>query len=134
MFKRFFNLSELEKEQHPNVYWDACGKLGDIYRREGKFSDAERYYKLGLDWWRSHGNPETGWAPKALYGYGLTLYEAGKFKEAEEPLKEDRTLVRHSAQIDLGLKAAVRKLYIDALYHSNWFNALSTQLNDSDKD
>jgi serine/threonine protein kinase len=134
IYLRFYNLAMLEKEQHANMYWDACTKLGDIYRRQNNIPEAEKYYKQGLDWWRSHGTPETPWAAKALYGYSLILFNQNRFKEAEEYIKEAVNLTKKGSNADPSVVGAVRKLYIDILWHTNVMDALAVQMGDPDKE
>ncbi|MBS2006900.1 MAG: protein kinase [Cyanobacteria bacterium SZAS TMP-1] len=134
IYLRFYNASQTEKEQHPNMFWDACTKLGDIYRRQNNLPEAEKYYKQGIEWWRSHGTPETPWAAKALYGYALILYTETKYKEAEEYIKEAVNLTRKGSNADPAIVGAVRKLYIDILWRTNVMDALAVQMGDPDKE
>ncbi|MBU6451557.1 MAG: protein kinase [Cyanobacteria bacterium REEB67] len=134
IYLRFYNLSLVEKEQHPNMFWDACTKLGDIYRRQNNLPEAEKYYKQGIEWWRSHGTPETPWAAKALYGYALILYTETKYKDAEEYIKEAVNLTRKGSNADSTIVGAVRKLYIDILWKTNVMDALAVQMGDPDKE
>lgn len=132
VYKRFYNLADVEKEQRSNLYWDACAKLGDVYRRDGQLRDAERTYKQGIDWWKAHGNPDTVWAPKAFFGYAMTLSASGDYKGAEEALKEATALCKKTGPVDPALQGAIRKLYIETLYHTNMLRALSVQMGDED--
>jgi serine/threonine protein kinase len=133
VYKRFFNLAEIEKEQRSQMYWDACAKLGDVYRRDGLLKEAQTTYKLGIDWWKAHGNPDTIWAPRALYGYALTLYAQGDYKGAEEALKEATSLCKKVGPVDPSLQGAIRKVYIDTLYHTNLLHAISVQLGEGEE-
>jgi len=134
IYMRFYLASQLEKEQHPGMFWDACTKLGDIYRRQNNLPEAEKYYKLGIEWWRSHGTPETAWAAKALFGYALILYTENRYKDAEEYIKEAVNLTRKGSNADPAVVGAVRKLYIDILWHTNAMDALAVQMGDPDKE
>jgi len=42
------------------------------------------------------------------------------------------SLAKKASQGDRALQGAIRKLYIDTLYKTNWVNALSVQLGDAD--
>ena len=129
---RLLSLTETEREHAPALYCDASAKVGDISRRMGRMEDAQRYYKQAIDWWRSHGATESPWAPRALFGYSMVLYAQGHYKESEENLKEAMSLAKKASQGDRALQGAIRKLYIDTLYKTNWVNALSVQLGDAD--
>ena len=126
------SLTGTEREHAPALYCDASAKVGDISRRMGRMEDAQRYYKQAIDWWRSHGATESPWAPRALFGYSMVLYAQGHYKESEENLKEAMSLAKKASQGDRALQGAIRKLYIDTLYKTNWVNALSVQLGDAD--
>ncbi|MDX1987367.1 MAG: serine/threonine-protein kinase [Candidatus Obscuribacter sp.] len=127
VYNRLFAIADQDKEQHPTIYWEATAKFADVYRRLGDFGEAERFYKLGLEWWRSHGMPDNIWAARALYGYALVLNSENKHKEAEEALKEDLALIKRLPNPDLGLVGAVRKQYVETMWHSNWMGAVSAQ-------
>jgi len=133
IYKRFYNLADVEKEQHSSFYWDACSKLADVERRDGQLKDAIRNYKQGIDWWKAHGNPDTPWAPKAFYGYALSLYATGQYKDAEDVLKEATSLCKKIGPGDPALTGAIRKLYIDTLYHTNMLHAISVQLGEGEE-
>lgn len=134
VYNKLFAMAEQDKEQHPTIYWEATAKFGDIYRRLGDYNEAERLYKLGIEWWRSHGMPDNIWAVRALYGYAMVLSYQNKFKESEELLKEDLGIIKRLNNVELGLVGAVRKLYVDTLWRTNWMGAVSAQLGDLDKD
>lgn len=134
VYNQFFALADQDKEQHPTIYWEATSKFADIYRRMNDNAESERVYKLGIEWWRSHGMPDNTWASRALYGYALVLYSQNKYKETEDVLKEDLALIRRLPAADMALLGAVRKLYTETLWHTNWMGAVSAQLGDLDKD
>jgi serine/threonine protein kinase len=132
IYVRYFAMVDQDKEVMYQLYCDACAKLGDIERRRGKFSDAKRYYKLSLDWWRAHGKADSPFAVRALYGYALVLHGLGEYKEAEEPLREAGAILKKQSQVDPSLQGAVAKLYLDTLWRTNWLSALSLQLGESE--
>ena len=48
-------------------------------------------------------------------------------EEAEDALKEDLALIKRLPNPDLGLVGAVRKQYVETMWHSNWMGAVSAQ-------
>ena len=68
IYEKLYGITEGIKENHPTIYQDACSKLADIHRRLKNYEEAEKYYRLGLDWWRTHSKAESVYAAKSLYG------------------------------------------------------------------
>ncbi len=131
-YEKLFNIVDITKETDPPTYADTCSKLADMYRRQDKNADAERYYRLGLEWWRSHGKVESAYAGKSLYGLGLVLIAEGKFEEARDALKEAIPIVKTTVGEKSGLMGAVRKQYISVLWRLNPLEALKFQMSDSE--
>lgn len=134
VYNKFYALSDQDKEQHPTVYWEATSKFADVYRRLGDLNEADRYYKMGIEWWRSHGMPDNSWAARALYGHALTLFSQNRYKECEDELKEALNLNKRLQTQDLALLGATRKLYLETLWKTNPMGAISAQMTDFDKD
>lgn len=69
---------------------------------------------------------------QALYGYALSLFAQGDYKGAEEALKEATSLCKKVGPVDPALQGAIRKVYIDTLYHTNILHAISVQLGEGE--
>lgn len=134
VYNQFYALADSDKEQHPTIYWDATAKFADIYRRMGNLPESERFYRMGIEWWRSHGMPESAWSVRALYGYALVLYGESKYKEAEEYFKEAISLSKRVPRSDPSLVASARHMYVETLWHTNWVGAVSAQFTEPEKD
>jgi hypothetical protein len=64
----------------------------------------------------------------------LILFTEGHYKDAEEFIKEAVNLTRKGSNADPAIVGAVRKLYIDILWHTNVMDALAVQMGDPDKE
>lgn len=134
IYEKLFGVAQGIKENHPSIYQDACSKLADIHSRMKNYPEAENYYRLGLDWWRSHGKSESIYAAKSFYGLGSVLAAQQKNDQAEEAFKEGLPICRATAGPSSSLMGAMRKKYVDTLWHNKPWVALQMQLSDSDKE
>jgi len=125
-------LFDITKETDPPSYADTCSRLADMYRRQNKAADSERYYRLGLEWWRSHGKVESSYAGKSLYGLALVLIAQGKYEEARDVLKEAIPIVKTTIGDKSGLMGAVKKQYVSVLWRLSPFEAIKAQMGDSE--
>lgn len=131
-YEKLFGIVDITKETDPPSYADTCSKLADMYRRQNKFADSERYYRLGLEWWRSHGKVESPYAAKSLYGLALVLIAQSKYDEARDTLKEAIPIVKTTVGDKSGLMGAVKKQYVSVLWRLNPFDAIKAQMGDSE--
>ena len=134
VYEKLYGISEGIKETHPTIYQDACSKLADIHQRLKNNEEAEKYYRLGLDWWRTHSKSESIYAAKSLYGLGSVLSNQRKYDQAEAAFKEGLPIVRATAGSRSSLMGAFRMKYLEALWHNKPWEALHMQLSDSDKE
>jgi len=131
-YEKLFGIVDITKETDPPTYADTCSKLADVYRRQEKYADAERYYRLGVEWWRSHGKVESPYAARSLYGLGLVLVAEGKYDEARDVLKEAIPIIKSTVGEKSGLMGATKKQYINVLWRLNPLEALKAQMGDSE--
>ena len=131
-YEKLFGIVDITKETDPPNYADTCSKLADMYRRQEKFADSERYYRLGLEWWRSHGKVESVYAAKSLYGLALVLIAQSKYEEARDTLKEAIPIVKTMVGEKSGLMGAVKKQYVSVLWRLSPFEAIKAQMSDSE--
>lgn len=133
IYEKLYGITEGIKENHPPIYQDACSKLADIYSRMGNYPEAEKYYRLGLDWWRSHNKDESIYAAKSLYGLGSVLALQRKNDQAEEAFKEGLPICRATAGARSSLMGAMQKKYLEVLWHNKPWEALRMQLSEGAK-
>ena len=134
VYQKLLGTTESIKENHPAIYQDACSKLADIHLRLKNYGEAEKYFLLGLDWWRSHGKEENIYAAKSFYGLGMALAAEEKREQAEEAFKEGLTISRSSTGPNSALTGAMRKQYLNLLWHNKPWEALHMQFaNESNK-
>lgn len=67
-------------------------KLGDVYRRAGKYADASSTLKQAIDIRKSEGADQSLALAKAENSYGLVLVGQGDFKQAEQVLLDAQSL------------------------------------------
>lgn len=132
-YERLYGLTEGIKENHPGIYQDACSKLADIHKRMGNNPEAEKYYRLGLEWWRSHNKDDSIYAAKSLYGLGVVLVAQQKFDQAEEAFKEGIPICKATAGANSSLMGAMKRKYLEALWHDKPWDALHMQLSEGAK-
>lgn len=131
-FEKLFGIVDITKETDPPTYADTCSKLADAYRRQQKYTDSERYYRLGLEWWRNHGKADVPYAAKSLYGLGLVLVAEGKFEDAKETFKEAIPITKSTIGERSALMGAVKKQYVDVLWRINPMEALKAQMSEGE--
>lgn len=131
-YEKLFGIVDITKETDPPSYADTCSKLADMYRRQNKYADSERYYRLGLEWWRSHGKVESPYAAKSLYGLALVLIAQSKYEEARDTLKEAIPIVKTTVGDKSGLMGAVKKQYVSVLWRLSPFEAIKAQMGDNE--
>ncbi len=127
-YEKLFSIVDIIKESEPATYADTCSKLADLYRKQGKFADAERYYRLGLEWWKSHNSPDTPYAAKSYYGLGLVLLAEGKYDEAKQAFEEGIPIATSAIGKESALVGAMKKQHIDVLWRISPFEALKAQM------
>ncbi|MCA9803000.1 MAG: serine/threonine protein kinase [Cyanobacteria bacterium HKST-UBA02] len=133
-FDKLFTIVDATKETDPGAYADTASKLADMYRRMGKYQESERFYRLGIDWWRSHGKIESAYAAKSLYGLGLVLTAQNKYDESETIYKEALEMSKATLGARSGLTGAIRKRYVEALWRTKPWEALKMQLSEGNKE
>lgn len=133
VYQKLLGTTESIKENHPAIYQDACSKLADIHLRLKNYPESEKYFLMGLDWWRSHSKEENIYAAKSFYGLGLALAKQDKTEQAEEAFKEGLPIARTAAGPNSSLMGAMRKKYLNLLWHNKPWEALRMQFSNESK-
>lgn len=134
VYDKLFQFVDRRKLVAPGEYVLGTAKLADVYRRQKKYTEAEHLFKLALD-------AATNYMPdskpvRVTYGYGLTLFNEGKYKEAEAQFRESLAAAKAGAPPTLGDKSAIygaaKRMITECLWKTNPFAAMSARFN-SDK-
>jgi serine/threonine protein kinase len=135
VYDKLYQLADARKLVAPLEYVQACMTLADIYRRQNKWQEADRLYKLGLD---ANSNYITDAKPtpflaKAKYGYGLVLFNEGKYKDAETSFREAQSIVKTIGPPlggdKSGLYGATKRMISECLWKTNPVGAITARFN-----
>jgi eukaryotic-like serine/threonine-protein kinase len=73
-------------EKHPDI-GESVGGLGDIYYRQGRWSEAEKYFRMNLEFLRAQGRSMRWQLAFPETALGRLLSEQGRVNEAEPLLR-----------------------------------------------
>jgi serine/threonine protein kinase len=142
IYDKAYQLADQRKLVAPMEYVQACSLLADIYRRQNKLQEADRLYKLAMDASTNYITDEKVstqvFVSKAKYGYGLTLYAEGKYKDAETSFRESQQMCKSIPAPfggeKSGLYGACKRMITECLWKTNPFGAISARFgNDPSK-
>jgi len=125
-YLELFALDKPLQIRYPSTYAKNAARLADAYRRMHDFKNAEHYYLSAMDVWRNYVNHSGEFMAKCNFGYALALADEKKFAESQASIKDALNDAITYTGPKSGLVGALRKQYLDNLYHfdiGNWLKA-----------
>lgn len=116
IYERMLAVTESGKDKEANKehakkmtldFAKASAKLADIYRRQGKLEESEKYYRQGISVVKATIGTENAFLPKCMYGLSLTLLAEKKLQEADALLNDALPLAEASLGNESGLVGAI---------------------------
>jgi tetratricopeptide (TPR) repeat protein len=131
-YLKLFGLVKPLEINQPAAYAKDTARLADAYRRMHDFKSAQMYYLTAMDKWRnfvSHSNESMA---KCKLGYALAYAERKDYKNSQLQLKEALPIATAYAGPRSGLVGAIRKQYLENLYHSDFWGWVKVKMKPDD--
>jgi len=103
-------------------------RLGDIYRREGKWGKAENYYHEALMTYNTNIKQPNPVQAKIEYGFGLVLMKEMKYKNAETLFKDALSTTRNIYGEKGELYAPIKRQLTEIKWKTNFWGSLMSKL------
>jgi serine/threonine protein kinase len=132
VYLKLFGLGKDLEIKQPSGYSKNAARLADAYRRMHDFKDAQRYYLTAMDKYRNFVSHSSEFMAKCKFGYALAYADQKDYKNSQIQLKDALPIATTYAGPRSGLVGAIRKQYLENLYHSDFWGWVKVKMKPDD--